>query len=255
LENFQWLPKTNVQVVQAAFAVLRNTYDSAVEDTQYEAGLERVDNMSTKEWMLLLMKGWPRYVGALYVDHKSHFVDPDTMFTFVLKRAALEQPTGLSDNLYALSSRDHAVTMQALLQDDPAMLDRMYQQEGITGLLALVRASIECYRCKGAHYKWQCPAKPSVEEQNGERDPRKWGLVPVCVLDPSKALNRSACALSGRVSTASEVTAHASLSASLQEMRTDMSDLIQEVKGSRNDVGSMAGSLQALALSVQALQE
>jgi hypothetical protein len=38
-------------------------------------------------------------------------------------------------------------------------------------------------------------------------------------------------------------------------MRTDMSDLIQEVKGSRNDVGSMAGSLQALALSVQALQE
>jgi len=38
-------------------------------------------------------------------------------------------------------------------------------------------------------------------------------------------------------------------------MRTDMSDLIQEVKGSRTDVGSMAGSLQALALSVQALQE
>jgi hypothetical protein len=59
LENFQWLPKTNVQVVQDAFAVLRNTYESAVEDTQYEVGLERVDSMSTKEWMLLLMKGWP----------------------------------------------------------------------------------------------------------------------------------------------------------------------------------------------------
>jgi hypothetical protein len=57
LDSFQWLPKMNVQVVQAAFAVLRNTYESAVEDTQYEAGLERVDNMSTKEWMLLLMKG------------------------------------------------------------------------------------------------------------------------------------------------------------------------------------------------------
>jgi hypothetical protein len=145
--------------------------------------------------------------------------------------------------------------MQVLLQDDPTMLDRMYQQEGIVGLLSLVRASIECYRCKGAHYKWQCPAKPSIEEQNGERDPRKWGLVPACVLDPSKSLNRSVCALSGRVSAASEVTSHVSLSVSLQEMRTDMSDLIQEVKGSRSDVGTMEGSLHALALSVQTLQE
>jgi hypothetical protein len=33
LDNFQWLPKTNVQVVQAAFAVLLNTYERAVEDT------------------------------------------------------------------------------------------------------------------------------------------------------------------------------------------------------------------------------
>jgi hypothetical protein len=70
--------------------------------------------MSTKEWMLLLMKVWPRYVGTLYVDHKLQFVDPDTMFTFVIKRAAVEQPTGLADNLYALSSRDKSVAMQAL---------------------------------------------------------------------------------------------------------------------------------------------
>ena len=54
---------------------------------------------------------------------------------------------------------------------------------------------------------------------------------------------------------ASEVAAHASLSTSLHEMRTDMSDLMQEVKGSRNDVETMAGSLHALALSVQALQK
>jgi hypothetical protein len=119
----------------------------------------------------------------------------------------------------------------------------------------------ECYRCKGAHCKWQCPAKPSVEEKKGERDPRKWGLVPMCTLEPSKVLPRSVFALSGLVSTASEVPAQALVSTSLEEMRTDMSSLIQEVKGSRDDVEgalnaltNMAGSLNALALAVQALQ-
>jgi len=73
LDQFQWLPQTSVQVVQVAFAVLQNTHASAVEDTRYEVGLECVDDMSTKDWMLLLMKVWPRYVGALYVDHKSKF--------------------------------------------------------------------------------------------------------------------------------------------------------------------------------------
>ena len=33
LDNFQWLPKANVQVVRATFAALQNEYDSAVEDT------------------------------------------------------------------------------------------------------------------------------------------------------------------------------------------------------------------------------
>jgi hypothetical protein len=63
------------------------------------------------------------------------------------------------------------------------------------------------------------------------------------------------------VSTASEVPAQALVSTSLEEMRTDMSSLIQEVKGSRDDVEgalnaltNMAGSLNALALAVQALQ-
>ncbi len=92
------------------------------------------------------MKVWPHYVGALYVDHKSQFVDTDTMFAFVIKRESVEKPTGGDDNLYALSSRDHTLAMQARLQEDPAMLDHIYQSEGETGLLALVRAPIECYR-------------------------------------------------------------------------------------------------------------
>ena len=40
-----------------------------------------------------------------------------------------------------------------VLQDDPALFDRVYLSDGVAGLLALVRAVVECYRCKGAHYK------------------------------------------------------------------------------------------------------
>ena len=76
------------------------------------------------------------------------------MFVFVIKREALDKPTGTADNLYDMSSRDKTATMQALLQEDPAILDQVYQSDGVAGLLSLVRVPIECYRFKGAHYKW-----------------------------------------------------------------------------------------------------
>ena len=182
------------------------------------------------------------------------------MFAFVMKREDLDKPTGTTDNLCALSSRDNAAAMQALLQEDPAVLDQVYQSDGVAGLLALVRTPIECYRCKGAHYKWQFTATPSMEEQ-GERDPRKWGPVSMCVLDPFKALKRSVFALSGRDSTSPDIVTHAALSTSIQEMRTDMGDLIQtvkeirlEVEGALHALTTMTGSLNTLALNVQALQ-
>jgi hypothetical protein len=164
LDNFQWLPTANVQMVQSKFAALQNMHESAVEDTRFNEGLERVDQMSTKEWMLLLMKVCPRYVSALYVDHKLAFLEPATMFAFVIQREALEKPTGAADNLGALSSRDNAAAMQALLQEDSDLLDRIYMSDDVTGLLALVRPDVECYRYKGAHYKWQCTATPSPQE-------------------------------------------------------------------------------------------
>jgi len=196
LDNFQWAPQASVQVIQATFGALQNAFDSAVEDTRFDEGLDRVDPKSQKEWMLFLMNICPRYVQALYVDHKSEFVDPSTMFAFVIKRETLDKPMGLTRPLCALSSRDDADVMQALLQEDPDLHDRVYLSDGWPGLLVLARTPLECFRCKGTHYKWQCPAKPSLEEQKGERDHRKWGLVPMCVLDPSK--NRSFAALTSR---------------------------------------------------------
>lgn len=160
----------------------------------------------------------------------------------------------ICENFMLITSRNAAV-MQELLQEDPPVIDQVYQSDGVAGLLTLVRTPIECYRCKGAHYKWQCPATPSMEESNGERDPRKWGPVPMCVLDSSKVF-KSVSALSGRDS-----TSHASLSTSIQEMRDEMGGLIQavkdnrlEVEGALNAIVTMAGSLNALALNVQALQ-
>jgi hypothetical protein len=71
----------------------------------------------------------------------------------LIQREALEKPTGAADNLCTLSSRDNVAVMQALLQEDSDFLDRIYMSEGVAGLLALVRPDVECYRCKGAHYK------------------------------------------------------------------------------------------------------
>jgi hypothetical protein len=115
------------------------------------------------------------------------------MFPFVLQWETLDKPTGAADNLCALPSCGNAVAMQGILQEDPAILDRVYLSDDMTDLLVLVRAPIECYRCKGAHHKWQCTTTPSMEEQKGERESRKWGPVPMCVFDPSQALKRSVC--------------------------------------------------------------
>ena len=143
LENFQWDPQDRVQVIQANFGTLQNAFDSAVEDTRFDQGLDRVDPRSQKEWMLFLMNIWPRYVQALYEDRKSEFVDPATMFVFVIKREALDKPMGPAHTLCALSSRDNADALQVLLQEDPTVIDRVYLSDDVPGLLALVRVSIE----------------------------------------------------------------------------------------------------------------
>jgi hypothetical protein len=105
--------------------------------------------------------------------------------------------------------------MQEAMQEDPAVPDQVYQSDGVSGLLVLVRTSIECYRCKGPHYKWQYTVTPSMEEDKGERDPRKWSPVPMCVLDPSKTLKWSVFTLSGWDSTSPDIVTHVSLSLSM----------------------------------------
>jgi hypothetical protein len=182
-----------------------------------------------KEWMLLLMKVCPRYVSALYVDHKLAFLEPATMFAFVIQREPLEKPTGEADNLCALSSRDNAAAMQALLQEDSDLLDRIYMSDGVAGLLALVRPDVECYRCKGTHYKWQCTATPSPQERSGERDPLKWGPVPMCVIDPSKTPKRSVFALSTRDPARPDKVTLEALSMSMAPVRQDIIDLRAEI--------------------------
>ena len=152
LDSFQWAPQARVQVIQANFGALQNAFDSTVEDTRFDRGLDRVDPRSQKEWMLFLMKIWPRYVQALYVDHKSEFVDPSTMFAFVINRETLDKPMGPTHPLCALSSRNDADIMQALLQEDPGLLDRVYLSDGWPDLLTLTHTPLECFRFKGMSY-------------------------------------------------------------------------------------------------------
>jgi hypothetical protein len=97
-------------------------------------------------------------VGILGADNDVRFCDSE---------GGIGKANGVpseTDNLCVLSSRDNAAAMQALLQEDSDLLDRIYMSDDMAGLLALVRPDVECYRCKGAHYKWQCTAIPSPQE-------------------------------------------------------------------------------------------
>ena len=180
------------------------------------------------------------------------------MFAFIVQREAFDKSTGVTDSLCALSSRDNAAAMQALLQDDPAVFDRVYLSDGVAGLLALVRAAVECYRCKGAHYKWQCTAAPSLEEQHGERDPLKWGKVPMCVIDPSKAVKRSVFALPGRDSARPDKATLDALSMSMAPVLQDLSELRTEIMAKfhthEQNLIEIGKTQHALCLNVIALQ-
>jgi hypothetical protein len=100
------------------------------------------------------------------------------------------------------------------------------------------------------------PSHCGQKKLDAQNDP-----VAMWVLDPFKTLQRSVFALSRRDSITPDIATHAALSTSMQDMRTDMSDLVQtvedsrlEVEGALHTLTAMEWSLNALAVNVQALQ-
>ncbi len=126
--------------------------------------------------------------------------------------------------------------MDAILQEQPEALEAILQDAGVGGLLALMVSKIRCWRCAGSHCKYQCTAKASPQELAGEKDRTKFVLAAVEQLK-------------------------ADFQVQMQEIRTDMREIVQvvkesrlEVEGALNALTQMTGSLNALALNVQGLQ-
>ena len=272
LKQLKWPERANVQQVLAKFEELKNTFESAVEDTVGLRDLEKLDPILTKEWLLRLQEIWPPWVSKLHADHPMEFTDPGKMFAFVIRREAIDKPTHTQvGSLHALSTRTNAEIMDAILQEQPEALETILQDAGVGGLFALMVSKIRCWRCAGSHCKYQCTAKASPQELAGEKDRTKWGFVPLCVVDTSKPVPRKSVFAVTRGDTsvpddgagvlAAVEQLKADFQGQMQDIRTDMREIIQVVKESRlevdgalNGLTQMAGSLNALALNVQGLQ-
>lgn len=270
LKQLKWPERASVQHVLAKFEELKNTYESAVEDTVDLLDLEKLDPILTKEWLLRLQEIWPPWVGRLHANHPMEFTDAGRMFAFVIRREAIDKPNQVG-SLNALSTRTNAEVMDAILQEQPDALEAILQDAGVGGLLALMVSKIRCWRCAGSHCKYQCTAKASPQELAGEKDRTKWGFVPPCFVDTSKPVPRkSVFAVTMGETVAPDDDAlvlaaveqlKADFQVQMQEIRTDMREIVQvvkesrlEVEGALNALTQMAGSLNALALNVQGLQ-
>ena len=270
LKQLKWPERASVQHVLAKFEELKNTYESAVEDTVDLLDLEKLDPILTKEWLLRLQEIWPPWVGRLHANHPMEFTDAGRMFAFVIRREAIDKPNQVG-SLNALSTRTNAEVMDAILQEQPEALEAILQDAGVGGLLALMVSKIRCWRCAGSHCKYQCTAKASPQELAGEKDRTKWGFVPPCIVDTSKPVPRksvfavtmgeTSVSDDGALVLAAVEQLKADFQVQMQEIRTDMREIVQvvkesrlEVEGTLNALTQMAGSLNALALNVQGLQ-
>jgi hypothetical protein len=270
LKQLKWPERASVQHVLAKFEELKNTYESAVEDTVDLLDLEKLDPIVTKEWLLRLQEIWPPWVGRLHANHPMEFTDAGRMFAFVIRREAIDKPNQVG-SLNSLSTRTNAEVMEAILQEQPEALEAILQDAGVGGLLALMVSKIRCWRCAGSHCKYQCTAKASPQELAGEKDRTMWGFVPPCFVDTSKPVPRKGVftVTMGETSApdddalvlAAVEQLKADFQVQMQEIRTDMREIVQvvkeshlEVEGALNALTQMAGSLNALALNVQGLQ-
>ena len=270
LKQLKWPERASVQHVLAKFEELKNTYESAVEDTVDLLDLEKLDPILTKEWLLRLQEIWPPWVGRLHANHPMEFTDAGRMFAFVIRREAIDKPNQVG-SLNALSTRTNAEVMDAILQEQSEALETILQDVTVGGLLALMVSKIRCWRCAGSHCKYQCTAKASPQELAGEKDRTKWGFVPPCIVDTSKPVPRksvfavtmgeTSVSDDGALVLAAVEQLKADFQVQMQEIRTDMREIVQvvkesrlEVEGTLNALTQMAGSLNALALNVQGLQ-
>ena len=160
-----WKAATPIAVIRESVLSLMHEWQQAAEDTVDAEGLQKIDEMTEKQWMEECEKHWPPWAAALYLTEQHQFGGTVAeMFNFLQSR---EVATGRILQLAVPVTNYPAMTVEEALQYG--------DHEQLHHLLALSR-SVRCFRCLQNHYMVDCKAAKSREETAGQARP--WPPVP-----------------------------------------------------------------------------
>jgi hypothetical protein len=171
-----WQEVTPIQTIREAVLALMYEWAQAVEDTAAAFGLQRLDEMTEKNWLEALQDVWPHWVEELYLTNPHQFGGTvEELFHFLQirepQRIGMRRVAGLA--AVRVPQDFSTLTVEEALQ--------LGANEQLTGLYAMSR-QLRCWRCLGNHYLVDCRAERSAEEVAGA--PRPWPPMPV---HPSQA--------------------------------------------------------------------
>ena len=165
-----WQEDTPIQTVREAVLSLMYEWAQAVEDTVAAFGLQRLDEMTEKQWLEALEDVWPPWVSALYLTDPHQFGGTvEELFHFLQTREPARVGLRRIAGLAAVGVQQDFSTMTV---EEALQIGTNHQ---LSGLLALSR-QVRCWRCLGNHYLTDCRAQRSAEEVAGA--PRPWPPMP-----------------------------------------------------------------------------
>jgi len=160
-----WKAATPISVVRESILSLMHEWQQAAEDTADAEGLQKIDEMTEKQWMEECERHWPPWAAALYLTEQHQFGGTVAeMFNFLQSR---EVATGRILQLAAPDNTCTGMTVEEALQYG--------ENEQLHHLLALSR-NVRCFRCLQNHYMADCKAAKSREEAAGQSRP--WPPMP-----------------------------------------------------------------------------
>jgi hypothetical protein len=160
-----WKAATPISVIRESILSLMHEWQQAAEDTADAEGLQKIDEMTEKQWMEECERHWPPWAAALYLTEQHQFGGTVAdMFNFLQSR---EAATGRILQLAVPDNTYTGMTVEEALQYG--------ENEQLHHLLALSR-NVRCFRCLQNHYMADCKAAQSREEAAGQARP--WPPMP-----------------------------------------------------------------------------
>ena len=155
-----WKPTTPITVIRESILSLMHECQQAAEDTVDAEDLQKIDEMTEKQWMEECEKHWPPWVAALYLTDQHQFGGTVAeMFNFLQSR---EVATSRILQLAVPDINYTVMTVEEALQYD--------DNEHLHHLLTISR-NVRCFLFLQNHYMTDFKVVKSREEAAGQPRP------------------------------------------------------------------------------------